>query len=133
MVEITVEFDYELEQLVSKSIDRLSEKALEAAGEEAVKEIDKNFERGGSDVPWEPNQDGTKPLEGIGKLRTACTENAVIEVEGDAVVISPGGFPQEIADHLNEDRPFMVIPKFREGTYVNNIADKVLQYLKGEV
>ena len=130
---VRIEFipDEELKAIMDNSKTDILEKLTGIIANEAIHEIDQNFERGGSDSPWEPNDDGSKPLQGTGKLRMACTENAVIEKSGEEITITPGGFPADIADHLTETKgEFMVIPEFRQEEFNDRVADRLLRTLK---
>jgi len=130
MVKIEFEADTELERLMQENAE-LYDKIMHIIAEEAIVEIAANFDRGGADSPWKPPIAGGKPLEGIGKLRKACTEDAVIEITSEGIEITPGGaFPPEIADHLHEDRPFMVIPNFRQDEFTNRVTERVTALLE---
>jgi hypothetical protein len=109
MVEVTVELTGGLHL---DKVDKAFERAKLAAIEEMKNQVATNFEVGGRPT-WPALADGSGriPLQGTGKLKTACTDDAVVTADMDELVLEPGDGMDEIADYLHDKRPFMTVPE----------------------
>jgi hypothetical protein len=114
---INIDFDLELEgvaeRLYETSEDTLIDDGSRVAAEQARKEIGINFDVGGRPA-WPLTQDGRVPLQGTGRLRKGCTEDAEVTLRDEGFDLDPDPDVQVVADVQDERYGIFVLPEEAE-------------------
>jgi len=124
-----INFGLELTGLAKKLVDNSEEQlfteGVKAAGEQARKEINTNFEVGGRPT-WPLTQDGRRPLLVTGSLCRACTTEATVDKVEEGFELYATGSEAIVAEVQDKRYGIFVLPAEAQEAVANALEEGML-------
>jgi len=125
-IEFALTLDGFAEKILKSSEDDLFKAGIEKASNQARKEIETNFEVGGRPT-WPLTQEGRVPLNVTGRLKRACSEEAIVDEIIDGFVLYSAADQATIAEVQDKRYGIFTLPAEAEENVANSFEEGMLE------
>jgi len=126
---VNIGFDLQLDGMAKRLLDldedELFEDGVKKASDQAREEIRTNFEVGG--IPaWPLTQEGEVPLSDTGRLKEACSTDAVVEKVEEGFTLCAAADREVVAEVQDKRYGIFVLPDEAQEAVANALEEGML-------
>ena len=125
MIDFDLELDGLARRLVEMGEDELFSDGVKKASDQAREEIRTNFEVGGWPA-WPLTQEGEVPLSDTGRLKEACSTDAVVEKVEEGFTLCAAADREVVAAVQDKRYGIFVLPPEAEENVANALEEGML-------